>query len=476
MNSIELSQIIASALVMAGVIILVIALLRVKEIRQKFDAEYNPGTWGILQTLMYLFLLGFGASLAIILLGNTLWLKLLLGVVFMMGAVFVLLVMKTSLDTLKNLKKNEMRFRHLISEVQDYAIIMMDKEGYIQTWNQGAQKIKGYAKSEIIGQNFRRFYTEQDRASNQPDKLLEMALLEGRAQDEGWRVKKDGSTFWANVSITAIHDEKGEITGFSKVTRDLTERKKAEDITREHLQELQLKNNELEQFTYIASHDLQEPLNTLQSLIDILKVDYSNMFDEAGEQTLDYIMETTDRMSQLVKGLLDYGRIGRNKELSKVDCTRLVLDIQRDLATAFKEKDASLYMGPLPTISAYETDIRLLFQNLISNAIKFKRPGINPAVKVTAERHDDRWHFSVKDNGIGISDEHKERIFVIFQRINNRDAYEGTGIGLAHCKKIIELHGGEIWVESASGEGSAFHFTIPIKNNHEKEIELHIAS
>lgn len=472
----DIAQIMASVLVIAGAAILVKAISLAGIISQRFNKVEKLKAWRILRVLMLLFLLGYIAAVFAIYTERKELLELMTGLVFALGAAFVLLMMKTNRETFDYIESKDERFKHLVNEVQDYAIIMLDAEGYIRSWNRGAQNIKGYTRKEVIGSSFRKFYSENDCLSDKPGRLLKLAYEEGRAQDEGWRVRKDGSQFWANVAITAIHNHKGQVIGYSKVTRDLTERKAAEDATREHLRMLESKNKELEQFTYIASHDLQEPLNTLQSLVEILSADYEAQLDDTGKQTMTYLSDTAGRMSLLIKGLLDYGRIGHNSEKEKVDCTRMLLEIQQDLSGSLNKRQAELHFGALPRLNAYHTDLRLLLQNLISNAIKFNRPGVNPRVRVTAVQEKDFWHFTVTDNGIGISEEHQDRIFTLFQRIHNRDMYEGTGIGLAHCRKIVELHGGQIWVESEPGVGSTFHFTIPINENDEKEVELHLAS
>ena len=229
-----------------------------------------------------------------------------------------------------------------------------------------------------------------------------------------------------------------------------------------HLDEIKRKNKELEQFAYVASHDLQEPLQTIGGFVRRLEKKYKGQLDEKADNHLFYIAQATDRMSDVIKGLLDYSRLGREKQMSSIDCNQLVKDIRDDLGTSINESKASLHISQLPRIRGYESEVRLLFQNLINNAIKFRKEDTAPVISISAEKKADHWEFTVKDNGIGIDPKYNDKIFLIFQRLHSRSEYEGTGIGLAHCRKIMDLHGGNIWVQSKPDKGSTFYFTIPI--------------
>ncbi len=237
---------------------------------------------------------------------------------------------------------------------------------------------------------------------------------------------------------------------------------KTDTLERRQLQ-LVSKNKELEQFTYIASHDLQEPLRSVTSFSQLLDEEYRDKIGEEGGQYLDFLMEASTRMRNLIKGLLDYSRLGREAQLVTIKAGDVLAEVLVDLSTAITESKAAITIDALPTITGYETEFRQLMQNLMSNAIKFRRPGFDPEIHVSAQRKGNGWEFSIKDNGIGIELEHQKKIFLIFQRLHNRSLYEGTGIGLANCQKIVELHGGTIRVESTKGQGSNFCFTIPIK-------------
>jgi signal transduction histidine kinase/ligand-binding sensor domain-containing protein len=226
-------------------------------------------------------------------------------------------------------------------------------------------------------------------------------------------------------------------------------------------QSLERKNKELEQFAYVASHDMQEPLRTTSSYVGLLQKQYSGRLDERADKYLTYIVQSSDRMKVLIKDLLDFSRIGVKSKTESVDCNSIIVDLRQDLEIAIQESGAQIKSCRLPIVTGYPTELKQLFQNLVVNAIKFRKPEQTPVINICAKQKQGSWHFSISDNGIGIDSKHSEKIFIIFQRLHSRNVYEGSGIGLAHCKKIVELHGGKIWVESELSKGSTFHFTIP---------------
>lgn len=225
--------------------------------------------------------------------------------------------------------------------------------------------------------------------------------------------------------------------------------------------ELERKNKDLSQFAYVASHDLKEPLNTISSLIESIRDQYRGKLDEEADDMLSFISIAAGRMRNVINDLLEYSSIGNENEMTSVDCNQLLQEIQQDLDVKIKDANANIKVGKLPTIQGFSTALRLLFQNLISNGIKFRKAGEAPEINISATEEAEGWTFRIEDNGIGISEKHKDKIFNIFERLHSRSEYEGTGIGLAHCKRIIELHKGKIWVSSEPGQGSTFHFTIP---------------
>jgi light-regulated signal transduction histidine kinase (bacteriophytochrome) len=230
--------------------------------------------------------------------------------------------------------------------------------------------------------------------------------------------------------------------------------------------DLEAKNKELEQFAYVASHDLQEPLRTTSSFVALLQKQYQQgKLDEKADKYFTFVIEASDRMKVMIKNLLDFSRIGNKKELEQVDCNQVLHNVLADLSTAITEAGADIKYDQLPVINGYATELKQLFQNLITNAIKFRKKDTSPEINISVKKKNKNyWEFAFKDNGIGIEEKHNEKIFVIFQRLHTRTEYEGSGIGLSHCKKIVELHKGKIWVESTPGEGSAFQFTIQANN------------
>ncbi|HTG66942.1 MAG TPA: ATP-binding protein [Flavobacterium sp.] len=223
---------------------------------------------------------------------------------------------------------------------------------------------------------------------------------------------------------------------------------------------LKSQNKELEQFTYITSHDLQEPLRSLVCFTELFEKEFTGKLDGNGDLYIDFISKSSRRMQELVKGLLDYSRIGKEKQLGETDCNQIVKDVLSDMAITLVESKAKINVDELPQLKGYAIELRQLFQNVISNAIKFRKKEASPEVRIAVQEEEKNWLFSIQDNSIGIDEKDMHKLFVIFKRLNNRDEYEGTGIGLAHCKKIVELHGGIIWAESKLGEGSTFKFTI----------------
>ncbi|MGK0391490.1 MAG: chemotaxis family two-component system sensor kinase Cph1 [Maribacter sp.] len=244
------------------------------------------------------------------------------------------------------------------------------------------------------------------------------------------------------------------------LVKSLNETKKSKEKIEKSLIKLERQNQDLKQFAYVASHDLQEPLRTIISFTQLLHRRYEKQFGKEGKEEMVFIIDATRRMESLINGLLDYAKIGRTRAIKSIDCNHLIDTIKQDLNAVLTEKNAKLNIGKLPKIMGYETEIRQLFQNLIINALEFKKAEIQPSIFIIGEDLGDKFQFSIQDNGIGIEKEYHHQIFSIFKRLHTRNEYNGTGIGLAQCKKIVEHHNGEIWVDSKENEGSIFHFTI----------------
>ncbi len=271
-----------------------------------------------------------------------------------------------------------------------------------------------------------------------------------------------------NSIKTGNYQNRIEVKGKDELSMLGREFNKMSDSLHESFEKIKLKNKELEQFVYIASHDLQEPLRTVNSFTDLLTKEYKDTFDDKALTCINFISQASTRMSLLIRGLLDHSCIGGNKELSKVNCNDMVKSLEVDLSTLISENKAQLDIGTLPEVEVYQTEFRLLFQNLINNAIKFRKPNLAPVVKIKAKEYSNFWKFIISDNGIGIPKNKKDKIFGMFCRLNSDKDFEGTGIGLAHCLKIIELHNGSIKVDSEINKGSTF--SIKISKNLHKQI------
>ncbi|MFD1562390.1 PAS domain S-box protein [Haloarchaeobius amylolyticus] len=612
-------------------------------------------------------------------------------------------------------EESEQRFQSLVDAVDEYAIFMLDPDGYVRSWNEGAERIKGYGAAEIIGEHFSTFYTDEDRAASVPEANLAYAREAGSTEDEGWRVRSDGSRFWANVTITAIYDE-GELQGYAKVTRDMTDRREREqrlrrehelseqiletspvgiavvnrdgstpranermaelldlpsddestyttaqrdmydtngefipieerpvphvfetgdpvtdreirldrpegqqwlsinarpitdeqgepeqvvetatDITdlkelaqrrkreleereeelaavqlatnlletgeqsseellaefvthlpqffhyperaaarvsvgdteattkatdsldrritaststvtgtpitieialpeshaspdadtanfsdeeaelletlatllklhfdrREYIEELQASNERLEQFAYAVSHDLQEPLRMITSYLQLIEGRYGDALDEDGEEFLAYAIDGAERMREMIDGLLEYSRVEtRGDPFEQIELDAVLSDVLEDLQLSIEEHDAEITAESLPTVVGDASQLRQVFQNLLDNAIEYSGDE-PPRVHISAERTGDEWTISVHDEGIGLDPDDSERVFDVFQRLHTREEHAGTGIGLALCRRIVERHDGEIWIDSEPGEGTTVSFTLP---------------
>ncbi|SKC89767.1 PAS domain S-box-containing protein [Ohtaekwangia koreensis] len=364
----------------------------------------------------------------------------------------------------------------MIAEVQDYAIILLDEHGIIMDWNKGAEKLKGYAMEEAIGKSFRIFYTPQDQLDRLPEKLINIARDTGKADHEGWRVRKDGTLFWGSIVITALHGDNGEVIGFAKVTRDLTERKSAEDRLTKKNAELELMNQELSSFAYVSSHDLQAPLRKIQSFIHRLNEMESDNLSDKGKEYMQRIVNTTSHMQRLIEDLLTYSRAStQERAFELVDLNEIAEIVTRDLEDTIREKNAVIEFSALPMLHVIQFQFQQLFVNLLSNSLKFSKKDVQPHIGITAEVISadqikgytgdltKRFHhIAIKDNGIGFAEEYSTKIFEVFQRLHGTAEYSGTGIGLSICKKIVENHNGIIQAEGKVKEGATFHIYIPV--------------
>ncbi len=383
----------------------------------------------------------------------------------------------------ESLKKSEERYHLMVKEVQDYAILFLNREGLVENWNEGAEKIKGYTAKEIIGKSFSNFYTEEDRRNQLPKRLLNMALQNGKATQEGWRVRKDGNLFWASVVITAVHNEKKEVIGFSKVTHDLTAKKEADDALKDKQLELEQKNSELQKmnkalqsFAYISSHDLQEPLRKIQTFATrIIEKEKANL-SETGKDLFNRMQKAAERMQSLIDDLLAYSHThSLEGDFEKTNLNAVIEKVVQDLGEEIEQKHAAVHIKGLCEVNIIPFQFQQLFYNLISNSLKFSNPE-NPlritiySEKVTGSKPENQnlhsntnyFHITVADNGIGFEPQYNEKIFELFQRLHGRNEYPGTGLGLAIVKKIVENHNGIVTAKGEVGKGAIFDIYLPV--------------
>jgi PAS domain S-box-containing protein len=488
-----------------------------------------------------------------------------------------------------SLRESEERYRMLLDGIEDYAIFMMDPRGQILSWNAGAERIKGYRADEIIGQNFSCFFPLEDIERGRPEEILRLTSAAGRHEEQGMRVRKDGSRFLASLTFTALHDQAGDLRGFSEFSHDRTEskesaakyrglleaapdamvvvnqagvivlvnvqaekqfgyrrdelvgrkltniipegfaerliadaarstaealaqqigmgielsgrrrdgtafpieimlsplqsaegilvtaairnitaRKKSEQELAVANQVLEESNLELKQFAYIASHDLQTPLRSIAGFIQLLQQEYEGKLDE---QAQDWILRTVgavEHMQTLIRDLLSYSCVeNRSKPFTQIPFLDIVNDALILLESSIHDSGGQVACDKLPIVMGDRSQLVQLMQNLIGNGLAY-RSDKPPHIHISAKRRGKDWLFSVSDNGIGIDPKHYEQIFEIFKRLHNQKDKPGTGIGLAVCRRVVNRHGGQIWVESDPGHGSTFHFTIPARTEQAK--------
>ena len=341
----------------------------------------------------------------------------------------------------------------------DDAIISKDLNGIITSWNKGAQRIFGYSAEEMIGRPVS-VLAPPDRASEMPAILERIKRGERVEHFESVRRGKDGRLVNVSLTVSPMLDASGKIVGASKIARDITERTLAEQAVAQHADRLARSNANLQQFTYAASHDLQEPLRTVVTFTQLLADRYQGKLDAEADEFMNYVISAATRMRELITDLLNYSRTVHHEDvpLKEVPFNDAVDLAAHNLQLAIEESGTVLEAGPLPAVHADKVQMIQLFQNLISNAIKYKSKD-SPVIRISAEQKGPEWVVSVCDNGIGIPAEYREYIFGVFKRLHG-NARSGTGVGLAICKSIVERHGGRIWVESEPGRGSTFKFSI----------------
>ena len=368
------------------------------------------------------------------------------------------------------LRETEQRFSLLVEGVTDYAIYMLDPNGIVTSWNRGAQRIKGYRTEEIVGQHFSCFYTEEDRRANAPQQTLEIAARDGRFEAEALRVRKDGSRFLANVVIDALKDEGGQLIGFAKITRDVSERVQAarelERLNRElqkRAAELEASNKELESFAYSVSHDLRAPLRHVAGYSELLQKQASSSLDDKSRRYVQTILESAKRMGNLIDDLLAFSRLGRAEaKMRTVDLQQVVKEVIADVSRDTGGRDIAWKIGALPACHGDSSMLKLVVVNLVSNAVKFTRMRTRAEIEIgCVDKDNDELEVFVRDNGAGFDMQYANKLFGVFQRLHLAEQFEGTGIGLATVQRITHRHGGQVRAEGAVDQGATFYFSLP---------------
>ena len=347
-------------------------------------------------------------------------------------------------------------YRMQVRELRGYAMFTMDPEGILTSWNAGVEQLIGYSEEEWLGKHASIIFTPAEKAADVCASEMRKAQETGYATDIRWHRHKDGSEFFANGYMNALRDEQGVLIGYSKILSDETARKQLQDSLTES-------NAALEQFAYVASHDLQEPLRTVSAYAQLLANKYQGKLDADADRFINFLLTASTRMSELVRDLLAYARLTTEDE--RPSSVALDEDLEAaitHLDQAIKESGGSVTHDPMPTLQVDRGQMIRLFQNLIGNALKYRKPNEPPNVHVSAEQKSGEWVISIRDNGIGFDPAYASSIFAPFKRLHTADEYPGTGVGLAICRRIVQAQRGRIWAESQPGVGSTFRFTLPV--------------
>ena len=378
-------------------------------------------------------------------------------------------ILPTTIDVaIKQFAANkELKLLRIALENSLEGIAKLNEEGIYISVNNAYAKSLGYKPEELIEKNWE--ITIQKEDIGKVKAAYENMLNQGKGETEARGLKKDGSVFYKEIVMIKPKEE--DFNFYFLFIKDITERKKSyerkiaqerEESLLQKTQELERSNKELEQFAYIASHDLQEPLRTVATYTKLLEERYKDKIDEKANKYIDFAVNGAKTMQELISALLDYSRIQRlPKDIENVDCNELLSELVSKVVQP-QEAEVKINYSNLPTVNANKIQLKQVFHNLIGNALKYK--STEPlTINISANKKDNKnWLFTVEDNGIGFEMEYAQRIFMLFERLHSKRQYEGTGMGLAICKKIIENHGGEIWAKATPGKGSIFYFTLPV--------------
>ena len=377
------------------------------------------------------------------------------------GGALVSMLLRKQLESAAALKESETRYRRLHETMRD-AFVQIDMTGRIIDFNHAFQQMIGHAQDKLLTLKEEELTPPKWHAAT--EKIIsEQVFSQGRSEVyEKEYIRADGTFFPAELRTFLITADAHECIGMWSIVRDITQRKQIELEREQAMHALKRSNEDLKQFAYVASHDLQEPLRMVASYTQLLAERYNNQLDEKARKFINYAVDGASRMQALIQDLLAFSRVETHvRGLKPVDAHSALCDATANLKTMIDETGTLITTDDLPHVQADETQLSQVFQNLIANGIKFRKKSSNPHIHVFANRQNDHWCLAVKDNGIGIDTKYQGRVFVVFQRLHTRHEYPGTGIGLALCKRIIDRHGGKIWFESTLKQGTTFYFTLP---------------
>ncbi|MFN3738791.1 PAS domain S-box protein [Hydrogenophaga sp.] len=381
--------------------------------------------------------------------------------------------------------ESEQRFRLMVDNLRDYCIYFMDAAGIITDWTDSAQRMDGYPPAQMQGKHFGVLFNSADPQAGQAEanRVLRMAASRGQHDGQTWHTRKDGTRYWAHSVLIALRDNGGELRGFAKINRDMTDAKRLNDLLRnindeleqrvvERTEQLVAANRDLESFSYSVSHDLRSPLRHIASFVTLLEEHLGEKVDEVSARYLNTIASSARHMSQLIDGLLAFSRLGRAAiNLTPVDLKLLVNTAVSQIEHETAGRVVEWVIAPdLPVVHADALLLREVWANLLGNAVKYTRPRERAVIEITWQMDQVLGYvFSVRDNGVGFDTKYSQKLFGVFQRLHRATEFEGTGIGLALTRRIVERHGGSIWAESQIGHGSVFHFSLPFDGPREAE-------
>jgi PAS domain S-box-containing protein len=384
------------------------------------------------------------------------------------GGLLVSRLLRRQVEDEAALRQSEIRYRRLHETMRD-AFVQLDMTGRIVDFNHAYQEMSGYAGETLLGMRELDLVPSTWHAAEK-DIINAQVIPKGRSEVyEKEYIRADGSIFPVELRTFLISDDEQRPMGMWSIVRDITQRKEMEREREQAMIALTQSNEDLKQFAYVASHDLQEPLRMVASYTQLLAERYGDKLDEKAHKFIAYAVDGASRMQALILDLLAFSRVETRAQPFKcIDAQNALGAAIVNLKAVLDESGSLVTTDDLPRVRADESQLTMVFQNLISNGIKFQEKQHPPHVHVSAQAQNGAWCFSVRDNGIGIDTKYRDKVFLVFQRLHTRNEYPGTGIGLALCKRIVDRHGGQIWFESSSGQGTTFYFTIP--DQEKKEI------